>query len=123
MLCATLQKLGTVGLVTDCGNRDKSGIACRAPGFQVFAPGWVVSHGYGVLIDIGTTVSVCGLTIQPGDLLHGDLSGLLVVPPQIVEGVLEQARLTQDTEKEFFSFLHSESYTYEGLKRRMGRQD
>ena len=121
MSCSAFQKLGSVGLVTDCGNRDKSGVARRAPGFQIFSPGWVVSHGWGVFIDIGITVSICGLTIQPGDLLHGDANGLLTVPPGIIEGVLEQAKLIQDAEKEYFDFLQGSTYTYEGLRNRLGR--
>ena len=59
------QKLGAVGLVTDMGNRDLRGIRRRAPGFQLFGPGSVVSHGYGGIIDSIVTVSVCGLTVQP----------------------------------------------------------
>ena len=80
MFCTVLHKLGVVGLVTDGGCRDKSGVRERTPGFQIFSPGWVVSHGYGVYLDVGITVSICGLTIQPGDLLHGDENGLLTVP-------------------------------------------
>ena len=119
MSCTTLQKLGVVGAVTDGGNRDKSGIRRRAPGFQIFSPGWVVSHGYGVLFDFGVTVSVCGLTIEPGDLLHGDENGLLKVPLDIAESVVEQARLVQEAEREYFDFLQSTSYTFEELKRRI----
>ena len=46
MFCTALQKLGAVGLVTDMGSRDFGGIQRRAPGFQLFCPGAVVSHGY-----------------------------------------------------------------------------
>lgn len=121
MFCAALQKLGVVGVVTDGGSRDKSGIRRRAPGFQIFSPGWVVSHGYGVYIDFGLPVSICGLTIESGDLLHGDESGLLTIPLDIAEAVLDQARLIRDAEKEFFDFLDSSTFTYEKLKRRIGR--
>ncbi|MFH1927351.1 MAG: hypothetical protein ABIK79_04135 [Chloroflexota bacterium] len=120
MFCSALQKLGAVGLVTDMGNRDASGIQERAPGFQVFSPGWVVSHGHGVFLDINVAVSVCGLTIQPGDLLHGDENGLLTVPAEVAERALARAREIQEIEGEFFDFLQSSSYTYEGLKSRMG---
>lgn len=121
MSCTALQKLGVVGAVTDGGNRDRSGIRRRAPGFQIFSPGWVVSHGYGVYIDFCLPVSICGLTIESGDLLHGDESGLLTIPHDVAESVLEQARLIRDAEKEFFDFLGSSTFTYEELKHRIGR--
>ncbi|MCL4488848.1 MAG: RraA family protein [Chloroflexi bacterium] len=121
MICTALQKLGAVGVVTDGGNRDASGIRRRAPGFQLFAPGWVVSHGYGVYMDFNVTVSVCGLTIQPGDLLHGDESGLLTIPLDIAEPAVVQATAVREAEAEYFEYLQSSSFTYEGLKSRIGR--
>jgi regulator of RNase E activity RraA len=123
VFCATLQKLGAVGLVTDMGNRDVSGIRQRAPGFQIFSPGWVVSHGYGVYVDVNVTVSLCGLTIRPGDLLHGDENGLLTVPIEVAEPVLARAKEIRKAEKAFFDFLHGSLYSYEGLKARIGRPD
>ena len=116
MFCTTLQKLGFVGVVTDGGNRDSSGIRSNAPGFQIFSPGWVVSHGYGVFIDFNVTVSVYGLTIQPNDLLHGDESGLLTIPHEIAEDVVAKARGVKEDEAAFFEFLKSDSFTVDGLK-------
>jgi len=123
ILCTSLTKLGCVGLVTDMGNRDMSGIHHRAPEFQLFSPGWVVSHGYGAYLDYNLTVSVCGLTVRPGDLLHGDANGLLTVPANIVDidDVLRQVAAVQVAEKEIFEFLLGPSYSYEGLKKRVGR--
>ena len=121
MLSSALQKLGVVGLVTDMGNRDISGIRRRAPGFQIFSPGWVASHGYGVVLDVGVSVSICGLNIEPSDLLHGDENGLIKVPIDIAESVVERARSIREAETEFFDFLESSSFTYEGLRSRIGR--
>ena len=121
MLCSALQKLGVVGLVTDMGNRDIQGIHERAPGFQVFCPGLVVSHGWGVYVDIGSTVSVGGLTVKPGDLLHGDENGVVKVPLGIAEAVVERAKTIHREEGEYFEFLESRSFSYEGLRDRLGR--
>ena len=112
-----------MGLVTDMGNRDINGIRKNAPGFQVFSPGCVVSHGYGVYMDVNVTVAICGLTIRPGDLLHGDENGLLTVPIEVAEPALARAREIRKAEKEFFDFLRGSSYSYEGLKARIGRPD
>lgn len=119
MFSTALGKLGATGIVTDGGYRDRAGIEERTPGFQLFATGLVVSHGHNVIVDVGVTVTVCGLTIQPGDLLHGDQSGLLVIPQDITEGVLRQAEAHRRAEAEYFDFMEGEGVTFDELKRRL----
>ena len=123
MFCSALQKLGAVGIVTDLGSRDFHGIQQRAPGFQLFCPGAVVSHGYGAYTNLDVTVSIYGLTIQPGDLLHGDANGVVKIPLAVAEDVVVQAQRVLATETSYFDFLASGQYSYEGLKQRMGRQE
>lgn len=121
MICAALQKMGVVAVVTDGGYRDQAGIAKRAPGFQVFSPGKVASHGRSVFIDINISVSVCGMTIKPGDLLHGDANGLISVPKEIAKDVVRSAESTFDTEADYFKFLKSGQFSLESLKKRICR--
>ena len=119
MFCTALSKLGVVGLVTDMGNRDISQIHERAPEFQLFCPGAVVSHGSGFYLDFNISVSVCGLTIQPGDLLHGDDSGLVSVPIDIAEEVALRAASTRQGEVDYFDFLEN-NFSFDELKKRLG---
>ena len=119
MFCTALSKLGVVGLVTDMGNRDIRQIHERARGFQLFCPGAVVSHGYGFYLDFNISVSVCGLTIQPGDLIHGDDNGLLSVPIDIAEEVAQRAASTRQGEADYFDFLEN-NFSFEELKKRLG---
>ena len=119
MFCTIAQKLGCVGIVTDANGRDRSGIRARTPDFHVFSTGWVVSHGYGVYIDFNTTVSVCGLTISPGDVLHGDESGLVSIPHRIADDVVKRAEGVREEEAEYFDFLESDRFNMEELKRRI----
>ena len=119
VLCSIFQRLGAVGLVTDGGVRDISGVRTRAPGFQVFASGLVLSHGVPTFLEIGSTVAVCGLTIQPGDLLHGDANGLLVVPDAIASQVASQAQSILAKERTLTEFINGESFSLDGLKRLM----
>lgn len=123
MFAATLQKLGVVGMVTDMGGRDFKGIQQRAPGFQLFSPGSVASHGYGVFLDFNQTVSIGGMTIQPGDLLHGDANGIVQIPPTIAADIAPQATKILAEEQAFFDFLDSPNFSYEALKQRLGRQE
>jgi len=103
------------------GFRDLSGIRRGAPGFQLFSPGAVVSHGNAAIIEVGIPVSLAGLTIQPGDLLHGDESGLLTVPVGVVEAIVVKAALVRKTEKEWFDYAQGDSFKIEGMKKRLVR--
>lgn len=120
VMCAAFQKYGVTGVVSDGGVRDLAGVRKRAPGFQIFSPGTVVAHGYGTYLEFNRTVSVAGLTIEPGDLLHGDGSGLLKVPIEIAAETVDQARAVRKKENEFFEYLESGSFSHEGVKNRVG---
>ena len=77
VMAAVCARLGAVGVVTDGGVRDLQGVRQTSPDFQMFATGIVPAGGAPNLIDVNVTVAICGLTIRPGDLLHGDENGLI----------------------------------------------
>ena len=122
LICSVYQALGAVGLILNAGIRDSTGIQSHAPGFQVFATGAVVSHGNVVKLDIDIPVTVGGLEIQPGDLLHGDESGLVKVPLDIAESVVEQARKVRETEAQVFERMSS-SMSLDEIKALIGGAD
>ncbi|HBY94841.1 MAG TPA: hypothetical protein DEP84_12940 [Chloroflexi bacterium] len=120
VMATLFQKLGGVGLVTDGGVRDLDGIRQRAPGFQMFAPGVVVSHGVPTIVEVGVTVSICGLTVRPGDLLHGDSNGLVNIPHAIADQVAGEAEKVWQREREFVEFVKSPAFTLQALAERYG---
>lgn len=77
--------LGCVGAVTDGGVRDIEEV--RALGFAFFSSCLLVSHAYVHLVDFGGTVTVGGLEVRPGDLLHGDRHGVTSIPADIAPGL------------------------------------
>ena len=77
-----LQALGCVGAVTNGAVRDLP--AVQLLGFSLFAGSLSVSHSYVHIVEFGTPVEIDGLTIRPGDLLHGDIHGIQSVPTEIV---------------------------------------
>jgi regulator of RNase E activity RraA len=101
--------LGCVACVTNGAVRDVPGI--EALGFQLFAGGVSVSHGYAHVVEFGEPVEIGGLLINSGDLLHGDLHGVQQIPveaarelPDIAEKVLRDDReLFELTERKDFS--------------------
>ncbi|MFW8635596.1 RraA family protein [Cribrihabitans pelagius] len=68
-------------------------------GFPVVAGSIGPSHGFVHVREVGTPVSIFGLTVNDGDLVHADRHGALVIPPEVT-GDLEQAiRKLLDTER------------------------
>ncbi len=59
-------------------------------GFPVVAGSVGPSHGFVHVMEVGTPVTIFGLIIKDGDLVHGDRHGALVIPPEVVDE-LEQA--------------------------------
>jgi len=115
-MCSVFGRLGAVGVVTDGGFRDPVGIQKYAPGFQIFSPGLVVSHGNLISIDINIPVSIFGLDIEPGDLLHGDVNGLVKVPVNVADAVLDEAKKVTESEGARLDYTQRDDFTLEGLK-------
>jgi regulator of RNase E activity RraA len=89
VMCTTYQAFGAVGLVTSGAGRDLEQV--RALGFPVFTSGTICAHGYPHVIDVHCPVRIGGLTVYPGDLLHGDLNGVTTIPREIVAELLDVA--------------------------------
>src|SRR4030095_6483960 len=120
MVATGLQAYGAAGLITDAGVRDLHGIRAPTTDFQLLPAGFVVAHGHTTFIDINVPVSICGLAIKPGDLLHGDDSGLVSIPIAIAGQLADAAPAVRAREKEYFDFLQSSDFNYEGLRQRLG---
>ena len=79
--------LGLEGAVTNGAIRD---LDCLEPGFPLLGGSVLPSHAFVHVRDIGVEVSVFGLTVRQGDLVHADRHGALVVPPDVY-GTLDAA--------------------------------
>ena len=69
--------LGALGVVTNGSIRD---IPMIAPGFQMLAGSIVPSHAYVHVVEYGVDVTVAGMAVKSGDLIHADRHGAIVVP-------------------------------------------
>lgn len=70
--------LGAVGTITDGALRDYDEMLHGD--FKVLARRLCVSHAYGRMIDVGKPVKVFGTTVRPGQLIHADKHGFLILP-------------------------------------------
>jgi regulator of RNase E activity RraA len=118
---ATIAKaLGAVGCVSDGGLRDIVEVEALG-GFQYFCPGFVVSHGQPVILDINVPVTVSGMAVRPGDLLHGDGNGILVVPDAVAHRVAEEAMRVREAEKVMLDLAREPGFTVAKLRAAMAR--
>ncbi len=113
--------LGAIGCVTDGGVRDLP--EARRLGFHFFSSCVLVSHAYVHIVDAGEPVSVGGLAVRPGDLLHGDEHGVTSIPPEIARGVPAAARRIEDAERRLIDYAQSTECTREGLETIYGKVD
>ncbi len=90
------QKLGAVGAVMDGYSRDTPGIL--ELDFPCFSHGpYAQDQGpRGKVIDFRCPLEIAGVHVQPGDLVFGDVDGVLVIPQEAeveaIEKALEKAR-------------------------------
>jgi 4-hydroxy-4-methyl-2-oxoglutarate aldolase len=111
---ATIHKaLGCVGVVTSGGVRDLDEV--RAMGFHFFAAHVIPSHAYEHLIEIGKPVTVGGLIVNPGDLLHADQHGVIVIPSEISHEVAERAHEVEQNERNIINFFRSSDFSPENF--------
>ncbi|WP_377191752.1 RraA family protein [Ruegeria meonggei] len=72
---------GMAGALTNGVMRDLGDLP---QGFPVVAGSVGPSHGFVHVREIDTPVSVFGLTVNPGDLIHADRHGALVIPKDLI---------------------------------------
>ncbi len=91
LLTTAARARGAVGAVTDGFVRDVRGI--RAVQFPMYHGGIAPldSKGRGKVSDIDVPVDVAGVRIEPGDLVFGDVDGVIVVPRAAEEEVIARA--------------------------------
>jgi regulator of RNase E activity RraA len=76
--------LGCLGTVTNGSIRD---IAQVAEGFQMLAGSLSPSHAYVHVVDFGVPVTIHGMAVKSGDLIHADRHGAVVVPVDKVDAL------------------------------------
>lgn len=89
--------LGSQGVITNGAVRDLDEV--ERLGFHFFASGVQVSHGYAHLEDFNCPVELFGMEVKPGDLIHADKHGAVIIPHGVAERVADAARQIERNEK------------------------
>ena len=116
VLATIFTTLGSVGVVSDCGVRDVAEV--RARGMHYFARGTVASHAHFRVLRTNVPVQVCGMTVRPGDLLHGDENGLITVPDLDRAQLREMIDEVRAKERRLMDYVLGDEFTLEGLSDR-----
>lgn len=109
--------LGLVGGITNGSIRD---LPDAAPGFQLLAGSVGPSHAHVHLIDFDTDVTVHNMTVSPGDLIHADCHGAVVVPPQAVTALPAAIELIARREARIIGAAQADDFNFEKLKAAIG---
>lgn len=80
----------TNGVMRDLGD--------MAPDYPVVAGSVGPSHGFVHVTALNVPVQIFGLTVCPGDLVHADRHGAVVVPADVIDQLAGAIKKMQDTE-------------------------
>ena len=112
-----LRALDCVGAVTNGSVRDLP--ALEGANFPTFARGLSVTHAYSHLVGFGEPVTVGGLKVRSGDLLLGDVHGVVSVPGEILAEIPAVAAGILERERELMQFCRSRDFSLERLRDRV----
>ncbi|AUQ59508.1 Demethylmenaquinone methyltransferase [Phaeobacter inhibens] len=85
-------------------------------GFPVIAGSIGPSHGFVHVKEIATPVTVFGLQIRDGDLVHADRHGALVIPPAVLPHLEGAIRKLLETEKLVLDPAREEGFDFEAFE-------
>lgn len=124
--CAAHVK-GLSGVVVDGSVRDLD--ACEEIGLPVMARGAVpiTARGRVMQESFNSVIRLGDVQVRPGDVIMGDVNGVVVIPPEVLEEVVSGAEALMDKEEEMKADLRAgmnvlevdRKYNYEGM---LGRQ-
>lgn len=93
---AIMRALGCVGTITDGAIRDLDEM--KNVGFKALARRLCVGHAAVHAVRWDCEVEVFGTRVRPGDLIHADQHGFLVIEPGEQRGLLEAAAFLDENE-------------------------
>lgn len=98
----------TNGVVRDLGD--------LPAGFPVVAGSIGPSHGFVHVISLGEPVSIFGLEVRQGDLVHADRHGALVIPSDVVSGLATAIDRLRKTEQLILDPARSRGFNFEAFE-------
>ncbi len=121
IMCTTYKQFGAAGLVTSGAGRDMEQV--HALQFPIFTNGTICSHGYCHIPSVQVPVNVGGITVNPGDLLHGDCNGVTTIPLDIAADIPDACAEFMGAEAVVLQYLKYDNVTVDGLSEAVAECD
>ena len=109
-----LKTLDCVAVITNGAVRDIARI--EGLDFQMFSTGLSLSHARSHVVHVGGPVQIGSLEIFPGDLLHGDGSGIVRIPRELAARIPATAAALRRRDEALIDYCHSPELSIEGLR-------
>ncbi len=113
VMCSTYKAFGAAGLITSGSGRDLDQV--EALGFPCFTNGTMCAHGYCQIVQLNVPVHVGGVTVHPGDLLHGDRNGVTTIPNEIASLVAKGCQELMAAEAVVLDYLKAGKVNVKGF--------
>jgi regulator of RNase E activity RraA len=97
-MTTAMQAIGCVGAISNGPSRDIDEI--RPMKFQYLLSGVTAGHGAQAVHAVNVPVSIAGMDVAPGEIIHMDENGAVKFPADKLEAVLINARALQKEEEE-----------------------
>jgi 4-hydroxy-4-methyl-2-oxoglutarate aldolase len=95
-MVSAMKAIGCLGLISNGPSRDVDEV--RPMGFQYMLTGITPGHGAQAVQAVNVPVSVCGMDVAPGEIIHMDENGACKFPANKLEAVLENVRKLREEE-------------------------
>jgi regulator of RNase E activity RraA len=112
LLTLRIKMKGAAGLVCDMCVRDSPHMADKE--IPIFCLGSVSPGGSVYNVDFNVPIGCAGVLVCPGDILIGDDDGVLVIPPSLLDHVVEEVIVFEDRE-EYIRLLLAAGQPLEGI--------
>ena len=115
-----LKGLGVKGVVTNGAMRD---FGMLADDFQILAATISPSHGFAQIITIGEPVTIQGLAIADGDLIHADRHGAVIIPQAVLLALPSAIDLVMRKERPLIEASKRAGFSVADLRLAMAEAD
>ncbi|WP_437226235.1 RraA family protein [Planctomicrobium sp. SH661] len=113
VMCTMYKSFGSAGLITSGAGRDLDQV--RVLDYPVFTNGTICSHGYCHIPQLNVPVTVGGIVIEPGMLLHGDCNGVTTIPISIASEIPDACAELMAAEQVVLEYCRSGNINPKGL--------
>ena len=96
-MVSAMKAVGCVGLISNGPSRDVDEV--RPIKFQYMLSGITPGHGPMAVHAVNTPVTVAGMDVCPGEIIHMDENGAVKFPADKLEAVLARVRALHDEEE------------------------